>query len=547
MKLRTIPNCRALLVVFAILTALNAAPRSGMFAEVAAEAGLDFVHVNGMTGETWLVEIMGAGVGLLDFDGDGRLDVWLVQGGPLTGNESPPCDRLFRNMGDLRFIDVTADAGVCASRYGMGIATGDIDNDGDLDVFLANFGPNQLIENLGDGRFRDITPSAGFAGDDWSVSASFADFDGDGRHDLYVANYVVFGFADHKPCTGDAGQPSYCSPEVYEPAADRLFRNLGDKRFEDVSQAAGIDGQGAALGVVAADFNGDDRLDIYVANDMADNVLWINDGAGRFTDTALLAGVAVNGDGSVEASMGVDAEDFDADCDIDLFMTHLAAQTNTLYVNDGRGWFTDRSGATGIGAASLPYTGFGGGWFDADNDGDLDLFSANGAVTAIPGRPPSVHGVPLEQANQLWLNDGSGRYRESRDGPFDAVEEVSRGTAFGDLDNDGDTGVVVTNNGGPVRLYRNDSPPRSWLGMELRGAGRAVAGGLVSLTDDGCRRQLGTTDGSYASAHDPRRRLALPAGRAAANVQVRWTDGIEGRFGPLAAGRYHTILRGRTD
>ena len=515
-----------------------------MFAEVAAESGLDFVHFNGRTGETWLVEIMGAGVALFDFDNDGRLDVWLVQGGPLTGTASPPCDRLYRNAGELRFIDVTARAGVCAGRYGMGIATGDIDNDGDLDVFLANFGPNQLIENLGGGRFRDITPPGDFAGEDWSVSASFADFDGDGLLDLYVANYVVFDFADHEPCTGDAGQPSYCSPEVYEPAADRLFRNLGEVRFADVSQPAGIDEKGAALGVVTADFSDDGNVDIYVANDMADNLLWINDGTGRFTNQALLAGVAVNGDGSVEASMGVDAEDFDADCDVDLFMTHLAAQTNTLYVNDGRGWFTDRTSATGVGPTSLPYTGFGGGWFDADNDGDLDLFSANGAVTAIPGRPVGASSVPLEQPNQLWLNDGTGRYREVREPAFADAEEVSRGTAFGDLDNDGDTDILVTNNGGAVRLYENLAPPKPWVGVLLAATGESVAGSLAWPTDHSCRRQLATTDGSYASANAPRHRFVLPAGQAAAQVQVRWPDGSQERFGPLAAGRYHTLVRG---
>ena len=522
------------------------------FTDVAATAGLDFVHVNGMVGETWLVEIMGAGVGLLDFDADGRLDVWLVQGGPLVGRADSeaaplPCDRLFRNVtedGELGFVDVTASSGICASGYGMGIATGDIDNDGDLDVFLANFGPNQLLENLGDGRFRDITPSAAFAGDRWSVSASFADFDGDGLSDLYVANYVEFSLVDHEPCRGDAGQPSYCSPEVYAPARDRLFRNLGDGGFTDVGDASGIDQSGAALGVVAEDFDDDGDLDIYVANDMTDNLLWLNDSQGRFKNTALLAGVAVNGDGNVEASMGVDAEDFDADCDVDLFMTHLAVQTNTLYVNDGNGWFTDRSNATGIAPASMPFTGFGGGWFDADNDGDFDVFSANGAVTAIPGQSPGPLDLPLRQPNQLWLNDGSGRYAEAPGGAAMRVEEVSRGTAFGDLDNDGDTDIVVTNNRGEPRLYRNNVGGTHWVGITLANSPEEpTSGSLVWLDDRPCPRRRVATDGSYASANSEQILFGLGGNSRPGHVHVRWPDGVRERFGPLTTGRYHTLQR----
>ena len=537
-------------IAMSALTATTVAAEP--FTEVGAAVGLDFLHANGMIGETWLVEIMGSGVGLLDFDGDGRLDVWLVQGGPLAGRADPstaplPCDRLFRNVSresELRFVDATASAGVCAAGYGMGIATGDIDNDGDLDVFLANFGPNQLLENLGDGRFRDITPSDAFAGNRWSVSASFADFDGDGLSDLYVANYVDFGLADHEPCRGDEGQPSYCSPEVYRPARDRLFRNLGTGGFADVGDAAGIGQSGAALGVVAEDFDDDGDLDIYVANDMTDNLLWINDGHGRFKNTALLAGVAVNGDGNVEASMGVDAEDFDADCDVDLFMTHLAVQTNTLYVNDGNGWFTDRSNATGIAPASVPYTGFGGGWFDADNDGDFDVFSANGAVTAIPGQSPGPLGLPLRQANQLWLNDGRGRYTEIPGGAAMAVEEVSRGAAFGDLDNDGDTDIVVTNTRGAPRLYRNNAAGAAWIGVELdAGDALPASGSIVWLDDAPCRRQRVTTDGSYASANDARVLFGLGTADEPRHVNVRWPDGKHQRYGPLATSRYHALTR----
>ena len=530
------------------------------FVDVAAESGLEFTHINGMVGEVWLLEIMGGGVGVFDFDADGRLDIWLVQGGPLASRTPPlPCDRLFRNVGrgkEMRFADATAEAEICSNGYGMGIATGDIDNDGDLDAFIANYGANRLFENLGNGRFRDITAKAGIAGDDWSVSASLADFDNDGWADLYVANYVQFSLAKHKPCSDALAKPGYCSPQVYEPSSDRLYRNLGGGEFLDVSAASGIGAAaGAALGVVAEDFDGDGKVDFYVANDMTDNLLWLNQGDGRFKDEALLAGVAVNGDGMVEASMGVAARDFDGDCDVDLFMTHLAAQTNTLYVNDGRGWFTDRSNPTGVAAASVPYTGFGTGWFDADNDGDLDLFSANGAVTAISGQPPGPLGLPLRQPNQLWLHRGRGE----RDGPGEAsvqvrydevaladfaVAEVSRGAAFGDLDNDGDTDIVVANNRGPARLYRNDSSASHWLGIELGDdSGRPTLGSTVRIGPTACRGERYATDGSYASAHDPRLLFGLGSSALPQTVTVHWPDAAIETFGPLQPNRYHVLRR----
>ena len=529
------------------------------FEEVARAAGLDFKHVNGMAGERWLAEILGGGVAVFDFDGDGRLDVWLVQGGPLAGRDTKPLpgDRLFRNVGDvapgeLRFHDVTSASGVEASGYGMGIASGDIDNDGDLDVFVANLGANELFENVGGGRFRDVTAVAGLAGDEWSVSASFADFDGDGWLDLYVANYVDFSLATHKVCRDLASRPTYCAPQSYPAATDRLYRNLGDGRFADVSASAGIDGPlGAALGVVADDFDADGRIDFYVANDATDNLLWINQGGGRFENRALLAGVAVNGDGNAEASMGVDAEDFDGDCDVDLFVTHLDAETNTLYANDGSGWFVDVSNGSGVAAASSPFTGFGTAWFDADNDGDLDLFSANGAITVI--EPQQAQGVehPFGQRNQLWLNDGSGQYEEVRAGEALELVAASRGAAFGDLDNDGDTDIVVANNNGYVHLYRNklttrQSAPAHWLGIELSGpAGQPTAGSVVQLASRPCGKRRASTDGSYAAANDPRLLFGLGDDNAAQFVQVSWPDGRSERFGPLPVDRYHRLHVGQ--
>ena len=304
----------------------------------------------------------------------------------------PLKDRLYRNdlklnsdgTRTLQFTDVTEKSGLEGRGYGMGVAAGDFNNDGWVDLYVTNFGSNQMLRNTGRGTFVDVTSELRTDDPRWSVSATFLDYDRDGWLDLYVGNYVDFTLEDHKECFNSSSAPDYCGPLSYDPVSDSLFHNRGDGTFEDVSASSKIvSSYGGALGVISADFNGDGWTDIYVANDKMPNLLWINQREGSFKNDAPLAGCAVNQDGTVESSMGVDAADFDGDGDEDLFMTHLLDETNTIYVNSGKGWFEDRTITTGLGPPSQPYTGFGTAWFDYDNDGWLDLLAVNGEVRTI--------------------------------------------------------------------------------------------------------------------------------------------------------------------
>ncbi|NNF51611.1 MAG: CRTAC1 family protein [Gammaproteobacteria bacterium] len=542
------------------------------FADVATQSGLDFVHFNGMSGELYFPEMMGSGVGLLDYDNDGDLDVYLVQGSMLgmdknledatypPASGAPITDRLFRNdlirdgeATSLGFTDVTDISGIRAAAYGMGVATGDYDNDGDVDIYVTNFGSNQLWRNEGDGTFVDVTDAAGVDDPRWGVSASFVDYDRDGFLDLYVGNYVDFTFKNHRTCLWTTGAEDYCSPSAYEPEADSLFHNRGDGTFEDVSAAAGVAARpGATLGVIAADFNSDGWQDIYVANDGMANFLLMNDGKGGLIDEAEIAGVAVNMAGSPEASMGVTAGDFDGDGDLDLFMTHLKRETNTLYVNDGTGWFEDLTAGSGLGKSSFAYTGFGTAWLDYDQDGLLDLFIANGAVTHVKSQLLAGDKFPLRQRNQLFRNVGGGVLEDVSDGAgvLFTEEAVSRGVATGDIDNDGDIDVVVSNNSGPAQLLRNNndtraSTPPTWLGICLDSARGNIIGAEIAVkSDDGkLSWQRVHTDGSYASASDSRVVILLER-VSSADVIVRWPGGDLESFLALKTGGYHLLAKG---
>ncbi len=553
------------------------------FSDRAEAVGIDFVHINGMSGEFYMSEILNPGAAMFDFDNDGDLDIYLLQGRMLGPGQTPDhatdppqvpplTDRLYRNdlevhadgTRTLRFTDVTAESGLDTGTgaYGMGVAAGDIDNDGRVDLYRTSLGPNQLFRNNGDGTFTDVSRTTGTGDPGWSVSASFVDVDRDGWLDLYVGNYLDHRVDTPQPeCFTRSGERDYCGPTAFASVPDRLYRNRGDGTFIDVTAEAGVASEyGPALGVVAADVDGDGWVDIYVANDGEPNQLWINRQDGTFSNGALLAGAALNDNGRIEGSMGVDAGDFDADGDDDLFMTHLTKETNTLYVNDGSGLFEDRTAMTGLGGPSMAYTGFGTAWFDFDNDAWLDLLVVNGAVQASHQRfairtldvsAQAGEPLPLHQPNQLFRNLGSGRFEEvtERAGAVFELSEVSRGAAFGDVDNDGDQDVLITNNNGRARLLINNVGHRNrWIGLRLvGGAGpRDMLGARVGVfRDDGPTLwRRARSDGSYASANDPRVLVGLGDAATVPRVRVTWPSGREEDWTNLPVDQWLTLEEG---
>jgi hypothetical protein len=509
-----------------------------IFDEVAARVGLTFVHDNGANGQFYIPEMMGAGAALVDYDNDGDLDVFLLQDQPFDPNaprEPARTHRLFRNElvegKSLRFTDVTAGSGLGGTSYGMGVATGDYDDDGDQDLYVTALGPNTVYRNNGDGTFSDVTAAAGVGDDRWSTAATFVDYDRDGDLDLFVANYLDFSIAANKQCFDPGGSRDYCGPRSYRPVPDRLFRNEGGGRFTDVTQAAGITkADGAGLGVATGDYNADGWLDLYVANDATPNQLWMNQKNGTFVDEGPLAGVALNAAGVPEGSMGIAAGDYDNDGDEDLFVTNIIGETFALYTNDGRAGFEDSRVQSGLAQPTAPFTGFGTDWIDYDNDGWLDLFITNGAVNIIEklrGDP-----IPYRMRNLLFRNLGTGKFIETsgQAGQAFARAEVGRAAAFGDIDNDGDTDVLVTNNKGPVRLWLNLVGTRgAWLQVRLdNGAqNRLGLGALVHVGGPGAasRALRVRTDGSYLSAQDPTLHFGLGEWRGPVTVRVDWPGG----------------------
>jgi len=554
-----------LVLLLIVPSSVTGQTKPAIFKEVAAQVGLSFQHYNGMTGKFYLPEITGSGGALFDFDNDGDLDCFLVQGNTLEPNTQPgttlfpwrgpesPRGRLFRNdltKGKLTFTDVTQQSGIVATGYGMGVAVGDINNDGLPDLYLSNLGANQMYLNKGGGKFTDVTKESGTDDPRWSTSASFFDYDRDGWLDLMVVNYADFTTANSPNCFASNTARDYCTPRVFRAPGNRLFHNKGNGVFEDVTVPAGVSKEfGHGLGIVTADFNNDGWIDIYVANDGDQNQLWTNQKNGTFVNDALLAGAAVNRNGQTEAGMGVDVGDFDGNGTDDIFVTHLMDEINALFVNLGQAVFEDRTREAGLGMPGRRFTGFGTFFFDYDNDGWLDLFVANGSVQLVPELVRQKNPFPLGQPNQLFRNTGKGSFVEIMDQAELQLLEVSRGATVGDVDNDGDADVLVTNNNGPARLLLNQVGNQNhWLGLRLVGkSGRDMLGALVEVvvTENSVLRRRVRTDGSYLSGNDPRVLVGIGQSLKVKAVRVRWPGGTVEEWKDVAVDQYTTLKEGR--
>ncbi len=543
-----------------VLLAACARHPATAFVERTRESGLDFVHTSGAVGQRYLVEILGPGGALLDMDGDGDLDLLIRQGRPLDGKPTRRTDRLYRN--DLmrgadgrlrpRFVDVTRGSGFDVPAYGLGAAVGDVDGDGLPDVYLTNFGPNRLLRNLGGGRFADVTAASGTGDDNLDVAATFFDADRDGDLDLYVGRYVRFTIALHRPCPSAVSTEDYCGPLAYAPQAGRFFRNAGKGRFTDATAEAGMaERTGSVLGAIAADVDADGWTDLFVASDALDNQLWMNQGGRRFADQALLRGVALNARGARTGDMGVDFGDVDGDADLDLVSTHIAGEMHSLWLADA-GTFEDRAVENGLGAASFGSTGFGAAWLDYDRDGWLDLATVDGAVHALAPEVAAGDPLPLRQRPQLWRGAGGGRLVEvapAQAGEAFARPEVGRGLLVGDLDNDGDPDLVLLNDAGPARVLIDEAADEGhWVGLRLvdgRGSDRLGARVVLQRPGEPPLLRHAHTDGSYASARDPRVLFGLGDRTHVGAVRVRWPAGGEEEYDPPPLDRYTTLVEGR--
>jgi enediyne biosynthesis protein E4 len=537
-----------------------------IFVDATEASGVHFVHTNGMKGEYYFAEIIGSGVAVFDYDNDGRPDILVLNGTALgeAKNSEPrsSCSaRLFHNelnvsesgAHTVTFKDVTEKSGLCPGGYGMGVATGDYDNDGFLDVFITQFaGPNRLFRNQGDGTFREVTATAGVVGNGrWGASATFFDYDRDGFLDLYVANYVDYSVADTRKCYNFTSARDYCAPVAFRPVPGILYHNLGNGTFEDVSIKSGITkAYGNGLGVVAADLNGDGWPDLFVSNDGNPNQLWINQKDGTFRNEALERGVAVSIDGAAEAGMGVDIADVDGTGNEDILVTHLTHEKATLYRNLGQGGqFEDASALAGLYVATTPYTGFGTAFLDYDNDGWLDIVIANGAVHLIEDQVRARDPFPLHQTKQLLRNLGNGQFEDvsTKAGDAFALSEVGRGLAVADLNNDGGTDFVVANNNGRLRIFLNKiGALRPWVGLRVLTGKRDAYGARVELRRHGGRtlwRRV-HSDGSYLSASDPRLVIGLGEASEIDELVVHWVDGTVERFPPPTLRSYTTIAQG---
>ncbi len=525
--------------------------QSYVYNDVAYEQGLDFIHDNGGSGEKFYVETMGSGVCLLDYDNDGDLDIYFCQGAPLPGwnKNNSLSNTLFRNDNG-QWTDVTEKAGVGDESYSIGCTCGDVDNDGDTDLYVTNFGDDILYINNGNGTFTDQTAEMGINSPKWGSSAAFFDGDNDGWLDLYVTNYVEFS-VDKNPWCGESisGLRAYCDPDVFEGITDDFYHNNGDGTFSNWTDKAGIaNDRGKGLGVVLGDIDNDGDMDIYVANDKVMNLMYINDGSAHFEESALFNGVGFNENGKAEAGMGVDFGDINHNGRLDLFVTNFSGESNTLYLNDGAGNFTDKTFSAGLGQSSLDVLGFGTKFLDIDLDGWLDLFVVNGHVIDNISHFNSAY--TYAQRKQVFINNKNGTFSEIDQKLIGsaAVPSVGRGAAFGDIDNDGDLDIVISNNNQPANLLiKKDSPKNNWIGFELEGrsSNRDAIGGKVTIeTANGKQIAYVNPAASYLASNDKRIVFGLNDTEMVDAIKVSWPGGNEEIFSLKNVNQYYKIVEG---
>ena len=526
-----------------------------LFIDVTEHMGLNFIHDPGVDGSYFMPESIGSGCAFLDYDNDGDLDIYLVNGaqhGKSSATDLPLRNRLFRQEANGTFSDVTETSGLGDTGYGMGVAVGDIDNDGHVDVYVTNYGPDALYHNNGDGTFAEITLQAGIDNPHWGCSVVFFDYNLDGFLDLYVTNYVAYDSPEN--CMDRSGRRDYCGPGGFFGVPDVLYHNNGDGTFSDISIKCGIaQGSSKGLGVVSADFNGDLFPDIYVSNDGEANHLWLNQKDGTFQDQALLLGAALNALGRAEAGMGIALGDIDNDNDIDLFITHVRTESNTLYRFLGDYGFQDDSSPAGLVGASLPYTGFGTGLFDFDHDGDLDLAVANGRVSRARLLKANNSGYwdYYAEPNLLFENEGDGKFRwlDKNESGLCRLIEKSRGLAFGDVDNDGDIDLLLANEGGVARLFLNDLKRKgNWLIVRALDPvlQRDAIGARVSVLVSGRQLSRLISPGySFLSNNDHRAHFGLGEDTSVDRLEVEWPGGTTEIFAGVKANQIITLKKGQ--
>jgi len=519
-----------------------------VFTDMTAAAKIKWGSENLATPEKYLIETMGGGGAFFDYDRDGWLDIYLVNGGQTAYHKSktPVKNALYRNNGDGTFADVTEKAGVAGSGYGQGVAVGDFDNDGHPDIYVTNFGKNILYRNNCNGTFTDVTDRAGTGDTRWSTSAAFFDYDRDGLLDLFVCNYMEWDFSKNIFC-GETrpGYRSYCHPNNFKGVSNTLYRNNGDGTFTDVTKKAGVDSnEGKGLGVVCADFNNDGWMDIYVANDATRNFLFVNNGNGTFTDNGLIAEVAYGINGKPESGMGCDFGDIDGDGLLDLVVTNIDLEPNNIYHNNGDGSSLDVTVRAGLARVALLFSGFGVRLADYDNDGDLDLVIANGHPL------DNVHlfrdGVTWAERPFVHDNNG-GVFTDVSNERGEAMKKPysGRGLAMGDYDNDGDSDfLLVQNSGSPVLLRNDGGNQNSWIGLEMAGtkSNRDAVGAQVTIIAGDLKviRQI-AGGGSYTSAHDPRLIVGIGKRNRIDSVEIRWPSGNVDKITNIELGRYAKI------